>query len=166
MFNSERLIIRSATEADIAGIMALEQHPANCHFVWQGSRAQHQSEIAAADYFLWVFQLKVDKSSVGFALSKIDRSSDVFELRRIVIADKGKGYGSEALRAILKYAFEALNINRFWLDVYPDNVVAIALYEKLGMQCDGVLRQSYKSAQGYRDQIIYSLLKSEYAASD
>ncbi len=162
MINTVRMTMRPATEADIAMIMALEQHPDNCNYVWQGTFEQHRSEISDEDYFLWVFQLKNSAQTVGYSLSKIDRKSDVFELRRIVIDDKGKGYGEEALRAIIKYAFTALNVNRFWLDVYPDNQVAINLYEKLNMQRDGILRQSYKSSTGYRDQIIYSLLKSEY----
>lgn len=40
--------------------------------------------------------------------------------------------------------------------------VGIILYEKLGMHRDGVLRQNYKAERGYLDQIIYSLLRSEY----
>ncbi|PID80413.1 MAG: hypothetical protein CSB19_00135 [Clostridiales bacterium] len=164
MIDSDRLVIRAATESDIAMIMALEQHPANSNYVWQGTVQQHRAEIADDDYFLWVFQLKDGARAVGYALSKIDRKSDVFELRRIVIDEKGQGYGEEALRAIIAHAFEVLNVNRFWLDVYPDNHVAIKLYQKLNMQRDGVLRQSYKSPTGYRDQIIYSLLKSEYFA--
>ncbi len=162
MINTARMHIRPATEADVAMIMALEQHPDNCNYVWQGTHEQHRAEIADSDCFLWVFQLKGVERTVGYALSYIDRKSEVFELRRIVIDDKGKGYGEEAIRAIVKYAFEDLHVNRFWLDVYPDNRVGINLYEKLNMQRDGVLRQSYKSSTGYRDQIIYSILKSEY----
>ena len=53
------------------------------------------------------------------------------------------------MKALLKHAFEEMNINRFWLDVYPDNIFGIRLYESLGMNRDGVLRQSYKSERGY-----------------
>ena len=37
------------------------------------------------------------------------------------------------MKALLKHAFEEMNINRFWLDVYPDNIFGIRLYESLGM---------------------------------
>ena len=67
-----------------------------------------------------------------------------------------------AMNAHLKYAFEDLNINRFWLDVFPDNTAGIGLYESLKMHKDGILRQNYKADRGYLDQIIYSMLKSEY----
>ena len=66
------------------------------------------------------------------------------------------------MEALMKYAFETLKFNRFWLDVYPDNAVGIKLYESLGLHRDGVLRQNFKSERGYLDQIIYSMLKEEY----
>ena len=62
----------------------------------------------------------------------------------------------------LSLPLRELNINRFWLDAYPDNTVGIHLYESLGMHRDGVLRQNYKSERGYLDQIIFSMLKDEY----
>ena len=83
-------------------------------------------------------------------------------MRRIAIIEKGKGYGKESMMALFKYAFEDLKMNRIWLDVYPDNVIGIKLYESLGMHKDGVLRQNYKAERGYLDQIIYSMLKKEY----
>lgn len=99
---------------------------------------------------------------MGYALVRLDKKSEIFELRRIAITEKGKGYGREAMEALLKEAFENMNINRFWLDVYPDNVIGIKLYEGMGMHRDGVLRQNYKAERGYLDQIIYSMLKEEY----
>ena len=78
------------------------------------------------------------------------------------MTEKGAGFGEEAMNAIIRFAFEEQNANRFWLDVYPDNHVGIKLYEKLGLHRDGVLRQNYKAERGYLDQIIYSMLKSEY----
>ncbi len=100
--------------------------------------------------------------TVGYALIRLDPKSEIFELRRIAIAEKNKGYGREAMEALFKFAFEELGANRFWLDAYPDNVVGIRLYESLGMHRDGVLRQNYKAERGYLDQIIFSMLKSEY----
>lgn len=68
----------------------------------------------------------------------------------------------ESMIALIKYAFHETNTNRLCLDVYPDNEIGIKLYEGLGMHRDGVLRQNYKAARGYLDQIIYSILREEY----
>ncbi|MFA9424376.1 MAG: GNAT family N-acetyltransferase, partial [Sedimentibacter sp.] len=96
------------------------------------------------------------------ALNRLDFKSNVFEIRGIAITKKGIGYGKESLKALIKYSFEETHTNRLWLDVYPDNVIGIKLYESLGMHRDGMLRQSFKSERGYLDQIIYSILKCEY----
>lgn len=162
MIETKRLYIIDATEADIETIINLESHKENKNFIWLGTYEEHKSEIEDKNHLLFVFKRKEDNLIVGFALIRLDFKSEIFELRRIAISHKGLGYGKEVMTALLKYAFEELNINRFWLDVYPDNSIGIKLYEGLGLHCDGVLRQNYKSKRGYLDQIIYSMLKSEY----
>lgn len=158
---TERIEIFEASLSEIPLIMELENDKENRNFIWQGTQEEHLNEINDENHFLWIFRT-YDGTPIGYSLSKIDRNSEVFELRRIAISEKGRGYGREALGAIIKYAFEECNVNRFWLDVYPDNHVGIKLYESFGMHRDGTLRQSYKSERGYLDQIIYSLLKKEY----
>ncbi|HML35817.1 MAG TPA: GNAT family N-acetyltransferase [Bacillota bacterium] len=162
MIETERLSIVEAVEAEIDAVIELEKHKDNRNFVWIGTYEEHKAEIADENHLLLVFKRKADQAMVGYALARMDFKSEIFELRRIVVSDKGKGYGKEAMLAIMKYAFEERNTNRFWLDVYPDNAIGIKLYESLGMHRDGVLRQNYKSERGYLDQIIYSTLRKEY----
>ena len=163
MLETKRLVIAEAVEADIEWIIAQESDEENRKFVWIGTREEHRAEIADPAHLLLVFREKDDGEKVGYALVHLDFKSERFELRRIVIALKNRGYGRESIEALMKYAFETLRFNRFWLDVYPDNTVGIALYESLGLHRDGVLRQNYKSERGYLDQIIYSMLREEYA---
>ncbi|WP_312700670.1 GNAT family protein [Sedimentibacter sp.] len=151
-----------AREEDIKDIMEMEEHADNRNFIWQGTYEQHLNEIMDKDYLLLIFKRKEDNQTIGFALNYLDYKSEKFELRRIAVTVKGRGYGREALDALIKYTFEDLNFNKFWLDVYPDNVVGIRLYEGVGLHRDGVLRQNYKSERGFLDQIVYSMLKSEY----
>lgn len=162
MLETRRLNIIDAIEADIETIIKLESHKDNRDFIWMGTYEEHKAEIEDKNHLLFVFRRKEDNLIIGFALIRLDFKSEIFELRRIAISHKGIGYGKEVMNALLKHAFEELNINRFWLDVYPDNTIGIKLYVGLGMHCDGVLRQNYKSERGYLDQIIYSMLKSEY----
>ncbi|MBZ9688823.1 GNAT family N-acetyltransferase [Clostridium estertheticum] len=162
MIETTRLYIIDAIEADIETIINLENHKDNRDFIWLGTYEAHKAEIEDKNHLLFVFRQKEDNFIVGFALIRLDFKSEVFELRRIAISNKGIGYGKEVMSALLKYAFEEININRFWLDVYPDNIIGIKLYEGLLMHRDGILRQNYKSERGYLDQIIYSMLKNEY----
>lgn len=162
MLETKRLHIIYATEADLNDIFALEAHPANRDYIWVGTHEEHQAEMADKNHLLLVFKTKIGDKTIGYALARLGVKSDTFELRRIAISDKGMGFGREAMKALICHAFEDRNINRFWLDVYPDNTIGIRLYESLGMHKDGVLRQNDKTERGYLDQIIYSLLKSEY----
>lgn len=162
MFETDRLLVIEATDDYIDRIIEMESHPDNKDFVWVGTFEEHQSEIRDIDHIVWIFKDKKDLRTIGYGLVRLDRKSEIFELRRIVITNKGLGYGKEVMRAIIRYAFEEFGANRFWLDVYPDNHIGISLYKKLGLKKEGVLRQNYKSDRGYLDQIIYSLLSEEY----
>lgn len=162
MIGTKRLEIIEATDDYIDKIIEMESHPDNKDFIWMGTFEEHQSEIRDKSHILWIFRTKEDARIVGYALARLDRESDIFELRRIVITNKGLGYGKESISAIIKYAFEEFKANRFWLDTYPDNSVGISLYEKIGLKKEGTLRHNYKSSRGYEDQIIYSMLKDEY----
>lgn len=162
MIETKRLYIVDAGEEDINTIIELENHRDNMNYIWQGTYEEHKSEIEDKNHLVFMFRRKDDNETIGYALIHLDFKSEIFELRRIAISQKRAGYGKEVLLALLKYAFEEMNINRFWLDVYPDNLIGIKLYEGVGMHRDGVLRQNYKSERGYLDQIIYSMLKEEY----
>jgi [ribosomal protein S5]-alanine N-acetyltransferase len=165
IIETQRLNIVEATIEDVETIIEIELHKDNRDFIWIGTMEQHLDEIKDPNHLLILFHAKEDGRIVGYALARIDRKSEVFELRRIAITEKGMGFGREAMEAIMKFAFTELGTNRFWLDVYPDNLIGIRLYESLGMHMDGILRQNYKSSRGYLDQIIYSMLRSEYFSS-
>lgn len=162
MITTDRLYLTNAQINDIETIMEMERHRDNTNFVWKGTYEEHKSEIENEDFLLLVIKERKTHEIIGFALNYLDKKSERFELRRVVISKKSMGYGKEVMDGLFKFAFEELNMNRFWLDVYPDNLIGIKLYEKVGMHKDGVLRQNYKSERGYLDQIIYSMLKDEY----
>ena len=76
--------------------------------------------------------------------------------------DWGKGYGSDALRLILAYAFRELNLYRLTLTVLAYNDRAIHLYERAGFQREGVFRE-FGQRDGRRyDMYLYGLLRREW----
>ena len=55
----------------------------------------------------------------------------------ILIADKsnyGKGYGSDALKTLMRYLFEKMNIKKCWIEAISQNPRAIKAYEKAGFK--------------------------------
>lgn len=163
LFETERLYIDEVDESEINEIIGIESHSENRDYLWVGTADEHRAEIADPNHLLLIFHGKENGDTKGYALIRLDSKSHIFEIRRIAITDKGKGYGKESMIGLIRYAFECTDANRLWLDVYPDNKTGIKLYQSLEMNCDGVLRQNYLAERGYLDQIIYSLLKCEYA---
>ncbi|HUY55813.1 MAG TPA: GNAT family protein [Candidatus Nanopelagicaceae bacterium] len=68
-------------------------------------------------------------------------------------ADRGRGYGGEAVSMALRCAFHELALHRLSLDVISDNEPAMALYRKLGFEQEG-----YQRERVLRDGIAIDLL--------
>ena len=62
-----------------------------------------------------------------------------------------KGFGTDALRIVIRLAFDKMNLNRLWLTVLVDNPRAIRCYEKCGFVREGLLRQESFVDGKYRD---------------
>ena len=76
--------------------------------------------------------------------------------------DKGKGLMSEALKAIVIYGFEQLDLNRIEALIGSQNTASLALVKRLGFTNEGTLREHYYKYPRIEDSISFSLLKREY----
>ena len=74
----------------------------------------------------------------------------------------GKGYGAMAVRLMLRYGFNNLNLNRIYLQVFETNPRAIKCYEKVGFVLEGKARQSRFLNGKYIDVLLMSVLKEEW----
>jgi len=79
--------------------------------------------------------------------------------------DRDKGYGAEAIEAVLGYSFEKLGLHRIGLSVFEYNAPAISAYEKLGFREEGSLRQAIKRDHAFHDAILMSILRPEWQSS-
>lgn len=76
--------------------------------------------------------------------------------------DKNKGYMKEAMKTVLIYGFEQMNLNRVEAFASPLNTPSIKLIERYGFQYEGLLRQHYGRNGVREDSAVYGLLRSEY----
>lgn len=74
----------------------------------------------------------------------------------------GWGYGPEAIRLLLAYAFDTLRLNRVELRVHAYNTRAIRAYEKSGFREEGRLRAAHFLSGRYHDTLVMALLASEW----
>ena len=103
------------------------------------------------------------RSPIGYTiLAGIQSPHQALEIRRIVVIEKGQGYGREILRWIKAFGFEQLGHHRIWLDVLERNRAAQHLYISEGFVAEGIARESFKTDTGYESAIVMSILESEY----
>jgi RimJ/RimL family protein N-acetyltransferase len=83
----------------------------------------------------------------------------------IMIGEKSywnKGYGTEAVRLLVKHGFQTVNLNRIYLRVLENNLRAIRAYEKAGFTHEGRQRQADFRDGRYIDLLVMSTLRSEF----
>jgi ribosomal-protein-alanine N-acetyltransferase len=77
-------------------------------------------------------------------------------------AHRGKGYATEAMRALMAYGFATLNLHRIFLDIDPDNAPSIRLAERCGFRKEGHFKQNFHRDGQYYDSVYYALLAEEW----
>lgn len=83
----------------------------------------------------------------------------------IFIGDKNfwsKGYGTDAIRTMLRFGFEELGLNLIELEVYDFNPRAIRAYEKAGFRRVGVHRQGLYRNGKFHDELLMGILREEW----
>jgi RimJ/RimL family protein N-acetyltransferase len=74
----------------------------------------------------------------------------------------GNGYGTDAMRVLLRYAFSELNLRRVGLIVFEYNPRAIRSYEKAGFTHEGRVRGAMQRDGKRWDFLYMSLLREEW----
>ena len=154
------LQLRPTEETDLDYVLDAENDGENRQYIIPWSREQHLQAIRdnnIAHLIVW------SATRVGYViLAGLLNANQSIEFRRIVITDKGKGYGKQTVEIVKKLAFETYNAHRLWLDVKVQNHRAQAIYKAAGFAIEGTFRECLKSENGYESLVIMSILQREY----
>lgn len=104
--------------------------------------------------FVVLFNLKWGNQSAEMAIGIGDKSYH------------GKGYGQDALKLILNYAFNELNLHRVSLTVMDYNLPAIKAYERVGFVREGTHRQAVQRQGKRYDLLLYGILRDEFLTTN
>lgn len=73
----------------------------------------------------------------------------------------GRGYATEAARALVALGFEKLGMHRIFSYVDVDNAASARVLEKAGMQREGLVRHDVQMRGEWRDSYLYAILEDD-----
>jgi len=165
----DTVALRPVTEEDLPMLKELYNRPDIFPYM------ARPEPLTDEDQRGWFERLKADPSTRVFVV-ELREGGDVLgsiTLRNltdpakrgeigILMGRAGSGYGSDAIAALLRYAFDTLQLNCVSLEVRGDNRRAITAYMRAGFRPEGVLRRRLLKAGVLYDLYSMSVLREEF----
>lgn len=171
MFETSRLYIRLMEGRDIEFVRRLHNEESTLN------KLTDPFHVSQEEQELWFNSLSKSRKSRRYIL--IEKESD--EICGIIRIDdldltnrsatvgadvdlrfRRQGLASEAYERIINYLFNDLGLHRLQLVTLITNDIALKLYQKLGFQQEGVIRESIYRNGEFNDLILMGLLQSEW----
>jgi RimJ/RimL family protein N-acetyltransferase len=171
---TERLALRWLAEDDIPALFAVFSHPEVMRY-WSSPPMKELGEARALldrihgsfcqkTLFEWGVALGEDDRVIGtVTLFHMDEQNRRAEIGYALAREYwGQGLMSEALTALLEYAFSALDLNRIEADVDPRNAPSVRVIERLGFQREGFFRERWLVGGETQDSLMLGLLRHDW----
>ncbi|HEX3001210.1 MAG TPA: GNAT family protein [Methanoregula sp.] len=177
--STKRLVLDELTAADLFGLRAIARDPDFRKYVliWLDSEEQIAAFLQHAideagkvegrlDYVL-AARDRTTREFIGLTFIEIDPAQKSTAEIGIVLlpAFCRKGYGSEILRAFLRFGFETLDMHRVYGKCDELNLASARLMEQCGLVFEGTLREHVWLRDHWRSTRYYGMLAGEYVAS-
>jgi RimJ/RimL family protein N-acetyltransferase len=174
---TERLLLRTMTEADVDDIHAYQSREDVARYLMYGPRsreevaekvARHsQSRVLRDDGDYWQLALERDGRVIGdlyFTIASVaNATGEIGWVLNPVHA--GRGYMTEAATAVLQIAFNGLGLHRVKAELDPRNETSVALCKRLGMREEAYFVEDLWFKGAWGDTAIYAILAREWAAN-
>jgi RimJ/RimL family protein N-acetyltransferase len=171
-----RVVLRELVTSDWEGIHSYARLPEACRYQTWGPNTEDQTrsfcaqQIAAASeeprtLYAVAITTTSDDAIKGVAALNV-RSFDYGqgEISYILHPDIwGQGYATEAALLLLQFGFSELQMHRIYATCDPRNVASTRVLEKLGMTYEGHMRETMHIRDGWRDSLLYSILRREWS---
>ncbi len=173
MVETEHLIVRNASFADLDTFAEWEsredviEHFCLDHVRDLDTLTDDFHAVTHDPTRRWLtIMLKGTRKPIGrIALNNIDEVNRSLNLKIIYIGDmknRGKGYGVEALRAILEYSFFEMDLHRVAIDHFLDDMVSENLYNRIGFRKEGIMKRAGRQGDDFFDLQLRGILKEEW----
>ena len=169
IIETERLHLRPLSTADAPAIFRMRSDSETMRF-WDWPPAKNQSDVSetiaaqiddmeSGRSIYWAICL--EDNAIGCCdLSEIDRQHTRAEIGYIFARNYwGQGLAQEAMKAVVGYAFGALELQRLYARIHAKNEASRRLLTRLGFSYEGTLRSHVVRDGARRDCQIYGLLR-------
>ncbi|MBR3502763.1 MAG: GNAT family N-acetyltransferase [Clostridia bacterium] len=172
----ERVVLREFRQEDISGIRSWVNDADTVRHMggtfmrpqtWEESESYLSNILngGAGGVNLVVADRETKRYLGQCALTKIDQTARHAELAIVLAPDSARrGYGREAVRLLLGFAFRQMNLNRVYLRVYAENERAVRCYEACGFRVEGRQREQVYFDGHYGDVLEMGVLRREFEA--
>ena len=174
-FSTERLVLRPFSFDDaervmqLAGAREIAENTATMPHPYEEGMAEewirtHEELYAKGEGVHFAVCLKSTHELIGAMGMVINSDHDRGELGYwIGIPYWNLGYCTEAARAVIKFGFEVLKLNRIGAIHFSRNPASGRVMEKIGMRFEGIRRQEMKRWDKYVDVVSFGILREEYS---
>ena len=171
---TERLILREFRYSDVESMM--RNWVSDDEVQWMYGEPSYKTKeevISLLDeyvgrnqsgyYYRWAVIEKESEECIGqVAYFLVDSGNRFAEIEYCIgTAFQGKGYATEATKAVIDYGFDRIGLNKVQICVRPSNVASGKVIEKCGFKKDGVLRQYFFRDGNYEDRTYFSIPRDE-----
>jgi RimJ/RimL family protein N-acetyltransferase len=170
---SERIILRRFELADIPDLLEFVAHPSVANEI----QAMGGTEVEIQDYITLqnsfqpfephkVFDLAIeritDRKLIGIVTTILKHHRKAEIGYGLGIAQRGRGYATEAARALIDTCFTALGLHRVQAIASSGNPASVRVLERLGMKLEGRLREANLRDDQWCDLYYFGMLENEW----
>jgi len=175
-----RVRLRPMRRDDVDLWLVEEQEDAEAtHFLNAGMplpKSRHDAEAFATKYAEFgsseerlMFSIETLEGALvgGMNLHSMDRKNGTFQTgSRVYRAYRGLGYGLEAKRILLRYAFHELRFQKYEVRCSEHNLAMVRHMARLGAVQEGRLRRHLYTRGAFEDELCFGLTREEFDAFD
>lgn len=172
----------NALETELIRLRALEPEDIDILYTWENDTTVWQVSNTIAPFSRYILRQFIENQRYDIYETKQLRliieskekqvpvgAIDLFDLdpynRRAGVGiliynkqDKGQGYASSALNAVIRYCFQVLNLNQLYCNIPFDNSPSLSLFKSKGFLTVGIKREWIKTTSDWQDEYMLQLL--------
>jgi [ribosomal protein S5]-alanine N-acetyltransferase len=163
------ITLRPLSVEDAPAVYAYASHPEVARFtLWPPHSSEEFSRQFLADLTIptvvsWAIVLKEEPRLIGMiflhSFSKRHKKAEI--AFNVAKSSWNRGIATAAARAVLRFAFDQLILNRVEATCMIANFSSRSVLEKIGMSKEGTMRRSHYRHDGFHDMELFSILRDE-----